>query len=84
MSLQVCPRCGVKRATWSTDEEESPWTRWYCNNCGYFAEEDETQKADCPRCAAKRSCILLRDSDGFHRWCSVCGRFESTGESFPL
>lgn len=82
MALQVCPSCGVKHITWAIDDEASPWTHWRCRNCGYFAEEDETRESDCPQCAAKKSSILLRDSDGFHRWCSACGYFERTAETF--
>ena len=82
MSLQVCPKCGVKHITWSIDPEESPLTEWRCGSCGYEAQEDETRERDCPRCATKRSSVLVKDSDGFHRWCSACGFFECTAESF--
>jgi hypothetical protein len=79
---QVCPKCGAKHLTWSIDSDTSRFTQWRCGNCSYTAHEDETREADCPRCAAARSSMLLKDSKGFHRWCSQCGCFESTTESF--
>ncbi len=82
MACQVCPKCRVKHITWSIDEDASPWTKWYCGNCGYFAEEDESRESDCPHCASTRSWLLVKDIDGFHRWCCICGAFENTTESF--
>jgi ribosomal protein S27AE len=82
MSLQVCPHCGAKAITWTVDEDVSPFTRWICGRCGYVAEEDEKQEGDCPRCASTRSCRLVKDRAGYHRWCYACGLFESTPETF--
>jgi DNA-directed RNA polymerase subunit RPC12/RpoP len=81
MSLQVCPACGERAITWSVDEDEQPWTRWWCGRCGYKADEDEQQEEVCPHCGQKAR-LLLRDSNGFHRWCANCGLFEATEESF--
>ena len=65
-------------------EEESPFTQWSCGNCGYGAEEDEAQASECPRCSSPKMSALLKDSDGFHRWCCVCGSFQSTKEAFAI
>jgi transcription elongation factor Elf1 len=82
MALQICPKCKVKDFTWQIDEELSPLTQWICGSCGYIAEENETFIQDCPRCAAKKSSSLLKDSENYHRWCWICGAFEATKESF--
>lgn len=81
MSQQICPECGQKKITWSIDEEVSPFTLWFCWACKYSAEEDEKREGDCPRCGSKW-CSLVKDEDGFHRWCTTCGLFESTTETF--
>lgn len=83
MALQICPKCGAKATTWSFDYEESPWTEWRCRRCGHRMEEDETQDGDCPGCGSERSCILVRDTEGYYRWCCRCGLFVPTKERFP-
>jgi hypothetical protein len=82
MALQICPKCRVKATTWSIDEEESPWTEWWCRHCKDVMEEDEAQNGDCPQCGSERSCHLVRDKEGFHRWCCRCGLFVPTTDRF--
>src|SRR5436190_15270140 len=82
MALQICPKCQIKAFTWYVDEEVSPLTRWVCDGCGYVAEEDEALERDCSHCSGRRSSVVIRDDSGFHRWCSNCGAFESTTETF--
>ena len=82
MSLQICPKCGVMAITWFLDEDVSPFTLWTCSSCGYTIEEDEKRKYDCLRCASAKGCLLVKDKEGFYRWCSACGLFESTTETF--
>jgi hypothetical protein len=82
MAIQICPKCGVKAITWSIDEEASPLTNWGCRGCGHVAEEDESRAVNCPRCSAEKMFALVKDCDGFHRWCCSCGSFENTLETF--
>ena len=83
MSLQVCPKCGVRQITWWIDDEESPRTQWLCSECGYKAEEDESMSKDCSRCHDQKSSLLVRDEQGYHRWCKACGFFAETDDTFP-
>ena len=82
MTAQVCPTCCAQHMTWSLDEEVSPYTQWYCGACGYYAEEDEAKEADCSRCGAARSMLLLKDNEAVRKWCSSCGMFELSNEAF--
>jgi hypothetical protein len=75
MALQNCPKCGKKRFTWTVDEEVSQLTLWYCNACGYSAQEDEKKVRKCVRCG-EPGMIRLADADGAHWWCFRCGAFE--------
>lgn len=82
MSAQICPRCQVRHFIWWIDEELSPFTQWVCGNCHYTAEENEKRIADCSHCAANASLSLMNDDTGPKRWCSACGLFEATSETF--
>lgn len=79
MSVQFCPKCQIESITWYR-VEQPPRTQWLCSQCGYTAEEDEKQEADCPYCQEKKHFLLIKDSDGSHRWCCNCKRFESSNE----
>jgi len=81
MTLHMCPACGATSIAWSVDEEQQPWTQWWCRACGYTADEDQQREEICPSCRQK-SRLLVRDPNGFHRWCANCGAFEATEESF--
>ena len=80
MAWQFCPKCQTESITWYRVEGHV-LTQWYCDNCEYTAEEDESQQRDCPHCKAKESFLLLKDADGFHRWCCKCRRFEPSNET---
>ena len=82
MSLQVCPHCEKLAFTWFVDEERSKFTFWVCNECGYEPEEDESREMVCQHCGQLHGSSLLRDKEGFHRWCCRCHRFEPTHETF--
>lgn len=84
MSLQICPNCKTKNITWSIDEEESSLTLWRCDSCGYEAYEDETRIIDCPACGTEKMNMLIKDAEGFHRWCCLCNLFEETDERFEI
>jgi len=76
MSLQLCPQCHQKSITWSIDEERSPLTQWWCNQCHYLAMEDENKMSLCTHCGRDKASLFLTDSTGHHRWCPQCQHFE--------
>jgi|GEM_PF-1646891 len=84
MAYGICPSCKLKRIAYSSpDPEEFPWTQWRCGHCGYLAEEDERQERGCPHCRSTTfGSLLIKDRQGFHRWCCACGSFEDTLDSF--
>ncbi len=82
MSVYACPKCSQRRITWSMDDMDSPWTQWCCGHCGYSMLEDESRVGDCPRCDASGGLLLVKDHERVHRWCLLCGAFESTSEIF--
>jgi ssDNA-binding Zn-finger/Zn-ribbon topoisomerase 1 len=82
MTTQICPKCGKNGMTWYIDHEVSRFTLWRCALCSYHAEENEDGMVDCPRCDTEKACLLIKDHEGFHRWCHRCGLFDSTDQTF--
>ena len=65
---------------WSVENDSS--LTWHCMTYKYVAEEKENRATECPFCGFPRHYLLLKDADGFHRWCIGCRRLENTEERF--
>lgn len=73
MALQICPNCKAESFTWSYNEEDTPPTTWGCNDCGYFAREDESFERICETCNRKTE-SRLEDEQRIYWWCSSCNK----------
>jgi len=72
MALSFCPKCREKGFFWAIDEERGPLTYWNCTLCGYAADEDESQEADCPVCKAKQFLFIDDETKQRYRFCTNC------------
>ena len=68
-----CPNCKENAFTWYIDEEESPFTIWYCRICKYVAYEDETTVRNCSTCDTRTE-TELKDDLKKYWWCSRCDK----------
>ncbi len=61
--------------TWGIyDVDGKEQTSWYCNSCGYSADEDESKEKECPVCRQKGAVLLTREGETFY-WCVLCGGY---------
>ena len=71
MSLQICLNCKELGLTWRTDNNERTW--WFCSECDFEIEEDESKVCCCLKCNNPLPSVswLMKDSQGFY-WCFTC------------
>ena len=76
MALQICPKCKHEEFTWFMDGEPEH-TYWYCKNCEYSIEENETKETICPDCNEKTFSYLF-NKDEQYWWCSSCNLIQNS------
>lgn len=71
MSLQICLNCKELGLTWRTDEVDR--TFWFCSECNFEIEEDESKECFCAKCNYPLPSVswLIKDENGFY-WCFSC------------
>ena len=71
MSLQKCVNCKELGMTWYVDDEERTW--WFCSECDFKIEEDESKECCCGKCNSPLPFVswLIKDGEGFY-WCFSC------------
>ncbi len=71
MSLQICLNCKELGLTWRMDGEDRTW--WFCSECDFEIEEDESKECCCRKCNSPLPSVswLMKDGKGFY-WCFSC------------
>lgn len=71
MSLQKCVNCKELGMTWYMNDEERTW--WFCSECDFEIEEDESKECFCGKCNSPLLSVswLIKDGEGFY-WCFSC------------
>jgi len=73
MSLQICLNCKELGLTWYLDDEERTW--WFCSECEFKIEEDESKECCCRKCRFPLPTVswLMKDGEDFY-WCFSCNQ----------
>jgi hypothetical protein len=71
MSLQICLNCKKLGLTWQMGDDDR--TRWFCSECEFEIEEDESKECFCGKCNSPLPSVswLMKDGEGFY-WCFSC------------
>lgn len=71
MSLQICLNCKESGITWYIDNDDRAW--WFCSECNYKIEEDESKECCCKQCNSPLPSVswLMKNDEGFY-WCFSC------------
>ncbi len=71
MSLQICLNCKELGLTWATSDDNRTW--WFCSECGFEIEEDESKECCCLKCNFPFRSVswFIKDGAGFY-WCFSC------------
>jgi hypothetical protein len=70
MSLQICLNCKELGMTWYGSDDRM---MWYCSECEFEIEEDESKESFCGNCQSlmPSASWLMKDGEGFY-WCFSC------------
>ena len=82
MAIHICPKCNQQGFGWSVDPEVSDKTIWWCNQCQYSAQEDESLETECPTCKTESS-MLLVDEEQTYRYFVHCRRITQPEQLGP-